>query len=296
MGHKTYFHIKQTGRNLRHNWPTQLMTVMTISLSVLIFSFFLLIYLNIVNAGSRLGDELRLIVYLNEEVQPEARPMYENKIRDFGKVERIEFISRAEAFERLGRQLDSEKDVLADLGPDFLPPSIEVYPQRNMRNLTGLKQFSDYLTTLPSADKVQYGQSWMEKFGYFIELLRVIVILSGVLLIMATVFMVSSTIRLTVVAKEAELEVLRLVGADNKFIQTPLLIEGIMQGIIGSACGLLLLYLIFQWTTGHLSGPGFLNMLDFSFFPPKTTAIIAASSVLLCVGGSMISIRKHMRI
>ncbi|MDF1578734.1 MAG: permease-like cell division protein FtsX [Desulfurivibrionaceae bacterium] len=296
MGHKTYFHIKQTGRNLRHNWPTQLMTVMTISLSVLIFSFFLLIYLNIVNAGNRLGDELRLIVYLNEEVAPEVKQMYENKIREFGKVERIEFISRAEAFARLGRQLDTEKDVLADLGPDFLPPSIEVYPRRSMRNLTSLKQFSDYLTTLPAAQKVQYGRSWVERFGYFIELLRVIVILSGVLLVMATVFMVSYTIRLTVVAKEEELAVLRLVGADNKFIQTPLLIEGVLQGVIGSACGILLLYLIFRWTTGHLSGPGFLNMLDFAFFPPKTTAIIAGTSVLLCAGGSLISIRKFMRI
>ena len=83
MGHKTYFHIKQTGRNLRQSWPTQLMTVMTISLSVLIFSFFLLIYINLINAGNLLGDELRLIVYLNEEVRPEVRPMYEKKIKDF---------------------------------------------------------------------------------------------------------------------------------------------------------------------------------------------------------------------
>jgi cell division transport system permease protein len=263
---------------------------------VLIFSFFLLIYMNIVNAGSRLGDELRLIVYLHEEVAPEAQPMYEKKIKDFGEVAKIAFISRTEAFARLGRQLDSEKDVLEDLGPDFLPPSIEVYPKQSMRNLTGLKQFSDYLTTLPGAQKVQYGQSWVERFGYFTELLRVIVVLSGILLVMATVFMVSSTIRLTVVAKEAELEVLRLVGANNKYIRTPLLIEGVLQGLIGSGCGILLLYLLFQWTMRHLGGPGFLNMLDFSFLPLETGAIIVGTSFLLCAGGSLISIRKHMRI
>lgn len=296
MGHKTYFHIKQTGRNLRQNWPTQLMTVLTISLAVLIFSFFLLIYLNLVNAGNLLGDELRLIVYLDEEVGPEVRPMYEKKINDFGEVEKISFISKAEAFARLGKQLNSEKDVLEDLGPDFLPASIEVYPRQGLRNLTKLKQFSDYLTTLPGAQKVQYGQSWVERFGYFTELLRIIVVLSGGLLIMATVFMVSYTIRLTVVAKEAELEVLRLVGANNKYIQTPLLIEGILQGVVGSCGGVILLYFIFHWTLRHLSGPGFLNLLDFSFFPPETSAIIIGTSILLCAGGSMISIRKYMRI
>ena len=296
MGHKTYFYLKQTGRNIRQSWPTQLMTVMTISLSVLIFSFFLLIQMNIVKAGNSLGDELRLIIYLDEEVKPEVQPMYEEKIKAFSEVEKISFISKAMAFERLRLQLSSEKDVLEDLGPDFLPPSIEVYPKQNLSNLTKLKQFSDYLATLPGVQKVQYGQSWVERFGYFTELLRIIVILSGGLLIMATVFMVSYTIRLTVVAKEAELEVLRLVGANNKYIQTPLLFEGILQGIIGSSGGIILLYLIFQWTMANLGGPGFMNILDFSFFPPETSAIIVGVSILLCAGSSLISIRKYMRI
>lgn len=296
MGHKTYFHIKQTGRNIRQNWSTQLMTMMTVGLSVLIFTFFLLIYQNIITAGEKLGDELRIIVYLNEDVLPEVQPMYERKITDFGDVEKIVFISRAEAFERLGNQLDTERDVLEDLGPDFLPPSIEVYPEKNFKNLTRLKQFSDYLTTLPAAQKVQYGQTWVERFGYFIELLRVVVILSGVLLIMATVFMVSNSIRLTVVAKEAELEVMRLVGANNKYIRTPLMIEAILQGLLGSGLGVLLLYLIFTWTQIHLTGPGFLNIFEFTFFKHETTAAIIAGATLLCSGGSLFSIRKHMRI
>jgi cell division transport system permease protein len=296
MGHKSYFYLKQTARNTRQNWPTQLMTMLTVGLSVLIFSFFLLIYTNIIAAGERLGDDLRLIIYLQDEVAPEQQPMLRQKITDYGEVEKVVFISRAEAFSRLEQQLASEKDVLADLGVDFLPPSIEVYPRRNLKNLTNLKEFSDYLATLPGAQKVQYGQSWVERFGYFTELLRIVVILSGVLLILATVFMVSYTIRLTVVAKEAELEVLRLVGASNRYIQTPLFLEGVMQGILGSLLGVGLLFLIFKWTRLHLGGPGFLNLLDFSFFPASTTALIVTAATLLCAGGSLLSIRKYMRI
>ncbi|MBU0479821.1 MAG: permease-like cell division protein FtsX [Proteobacteria bacterium] len=296
MGLRTFFFLKQTGRNLKQSWPTQLMTLLTVSLSVLIFTFFLLIYTNIIGSSDRLGDELRVVVYLDEEIIPEMQPMIKRKITDFSEVEKIVFISRQEAFNRLRTQLDSEKEVLDDLGPEFLPPSIEVYPIRNLESLTTLKQFSDYLGTLPGAQKVQYGQNWIERFGFFTELLRIVVILSGVLLILATVFMVSYTIRLTVVAKEAELEVLRLVGATSSYIQTPLLIEGILQGVVGSSLGILFLYLIFEWTRMHLGGPGFLNMLDFRFFAPSTTALIMAVSILLCTGGSFLSIRKYMRI
>ncbi len=56
--------IRQTGRNLRQTWSSQFMTFLTVSLSVLIFAFFSLIYTNMLGAGDRLTDDLSLIVYL----------------------------------------------------------------------------------------------------------------------------------------------------------------------------------------------------------------------------------------
>lgn len=296
MGLKSYFHLKQFGHNFRQNWPTQLMSLITVSLSVLIFSFFLLIYYNVVNVGARLGDELRLVVYLDNEVEPAMKPLISKKITAHAPVDKVLFISRVEAFDRLQRQLDQEKELLSDLGPEFLPPSIEVYPEKSLRNFTRLKEFSDFLTTLPGAQKVQYGQEWLEKFGYFTELLRVIVGLSGILLFLATGFMVSCTIRLTVVAKESELEILRLVGASNRYIQAPLFLEGIIQGILGSTLGLTLLYVLFRWTQSHLGGASFLNLLDYTFLPFSITSAIVGGTTLLCAWGSLFSIRKHMRI
>lgn len=296
MGNKSYFHLKQTGHNIRQNWPTQLMTLLTVTLSVLIFTFFLLVYTNVMQAGLRLGDELRLVVYLNSDVEPAQQSLLSKKIAAYGEVDRVLFVSRQEAFQRLQKQLAGEKDLLADLGSDFLPPSIEVYPKKSLGNFSNLKEFSDFLVTLPGAEKVQYGQEWVERFGYFTELLRVVVFLSGTLLILATVFMVSYTIRLTVVAKENELEVLRLVGASNRYIQTPLFFEGVIQGLAGSTLGLGLLFAIYLWSKVHLSGPTFLNLPDYSFFPLPTTVLIIAVSTLLCAGGSLLSIRKYMRI
>ncbi|NTV13802.1 MAG: ABC transporter permease [Desulfobulbaceae bacterium] len=296
MGLKSYFHLKQVGHNFRQNWPTQLLTLLTITLSVLLFSFFLLIYLNVANLGARLGDELRLVVYLDNEVPPALQPLLKDKINAYAKAEKILFISRAEAYNRLQQQLNKEKDLLADLGPEFLPPSIEVYPEKTLHSFTRLKEFSDLLATLPGAQKVQYGQEWLERFGYFTELLRVIVGLSGTLLILATGFMASCTIRLTMVAKESELEILRLVGASNRYIQSPLFFEGIIQGILGSILGLTLLYAIFLWTRIHLGGPGLLNLLDFTFLPPAITAMIIGTTTMLCAWGSLLSIRKQMRI
>lgn len=288
--------LTQTGRNLKQTWGTQLMTLLTVSLSVLIFAFFFLVYSNFLKVGAKLGDELRLIVFLQEEIIPELRPQIERKINDFGEVEKIIFVSRQEAFDRLSKQLEDDRDVLADLGSDFLPPSIEVYPRKTLRSLSRIKQFSDYLATLPGASKVQYGHDWVERFGYVTNLLRLIVILSGCLLIMTTIFMVSYTIRLTVIARRDELQVFRMLGATNTYIQGPLLIEGLLQGLLGSAIGLASLFALFLWIKSHFSGPGLLKLFDFSFFPPLTTGAILLASVLLCTAGSLFSIRKFLRI
>ena len=288
--------LTQTGRNLQKTWTTQLMTLLTVSLSVLIFAFFFLIYTNVIKAGERLGDHLRLTIYLDEEPTPEVRALLIKKITDFNEVEKIRFTSRAQAFKRLSAQLGADQEVLADMDPSFLPPSIEVYPKKDLNSLARIKAFSDYLETLPGATKVQYGQGWVERFHYLTKLVRIIVLLSGVLLILTTTFMVAYTIRLAVINRQAELEILRLLGATNSYIRAPFLLEGLLQGLLGSALGIFLLLMLFRWIKMLFTGEGFLNLFEFSFFPPLTTGIIMAASILLCTVGSLSAMRKFLRI
>ena len=288
--------LLQTNRNLQKTWPTQFMTLLTVTLSVLIFSFFFLIYTNMIKAGERLGDDLRLTIYLEEEPVLEMQSQLVRKITNFNQVEEIRFTSRDDAYNRLATQLGDNVDVLDDLDPSFLPPSIEVYPKKSLSSLAQIKRFSEYLSTLPGAIKVQYGQEWIERFNYFTKLLRIIVLLSGALLILTTTFMVAYTIRLAVVARQAELEILRLLGATNGYIRTPFLIEGFLQGLLGSTLGLLALFFLFRWIELHFSGPGFLQLVEFTFFSPTIIGIIIAASITLCTGGSFSSMRKFMRI
>ncbi|MGB3212678.1 MAG: permease-like cell division protein FtsX [Desulforhopalus sp.] len=288
--------IRQVGRNLRMTWGSQLMTLLTVSLSVLIFAFFYLIYANMLNIGDKLGDDLSLIVYLEEEPGPELEQQLRKKITIFDDVEEIRFISRAEAYERFAGQLGKNQDVLNDLPKDFLPPSIEVVPLKNLRSLNQVKLFSAYLARLPGTLKVQYGQDWVERFYYFTKLLSIIVLLSGTLLILTTIFMVAYTIRLTILGRQAELELLKLVGATNNYIRTPFLLEGLLQGVFGSTLGIASLFILFQWIKLRFSGPGFLNLFEFSFFSPMVSLSIICVSILLCTLGSYSTMQKFLRI
>ncbi|OEU58551.1 MAG: cell division protein FtsX [Desulfobulbaceae bacterium S3730MH12] len=288
--------IRQVGRNLRQTWGSQLMTLLTVSLSVLIFAFFYLIYTNMLSLGDKLGDDLTLIVYLEEEPGPELQQQLIKKITTFDEVEDIRFISSAMAYERFAGQLGQNEDVLDDMPKDFLPPSIEVIPLKNLRSLNQVKLFSAYLAKLPGTLKVQYGQEWVERFYYFTKLLSIVVLLSGTLLILTTIFMVAYTIRLTILGRQDELELLKLVGATNNYIRIPFLLEGLLQGILGSTIGITALYTLFHWIKLRFSGPGLLNLFEFSFFSPIVSMSIIGVSILLCTLGSYSTMHKFLRI
>lgn len=288
--------FRQVGRNLMQTWASQIMTLLTVSLSVLIFALFFLIYNNMITVGEKLGDDLQLIVYLEDEPSRPMQEQLKNKIKDFDEVDKIEFISRKQAYERFAAQLGDNKDVLEDMPEDFLPPSIEVTPLKSLRSLSQVKLFSEYLAKLPGTIKVQYGQEWVERFFYFTKLLTIVVILSGSLLILTSVFMVAYTIRLTILARQAELELLKLVGATNNYIRTPFLIEGLLQGFLGSVFGISALFFLFQWVKIKFSGPGILNIFSFTFFDLPTISLIVGVSIILCTVGSYTSIQKFLRI
>jgi cell division transport system permease protein len=288
--------IRQTGRNLRQTWTTQLITCLTVSLSVLIFSFFYLIYLNMLSVGDKLSDNLHLVVYLEDEPGPEMQEQLRLKITQFDQVEKIRFISKEEAYNRFAKQLGDNREILTDMPTDFLPASIEVVPMKTLRSLRQVKLFSEYLATLPGSQKVQYGQQWVERFYSFTQLLSIIVLLSGSLLILTATFMVASTIRLTIFGRQEELELLKLVGATNSYIRTPFLLEGLLQGLAGALLGLSALYTLFQWTTHHISGAGFFNLLSFTFFPFTIISTIVLLSIILCAVGSYASMQKFLRV
>ena len=288
--------INQTLRNLVQTWSSQVLTLLTITLSVLIFAFFYLLYTNVIHAGQKLDDDLRLIVYLDEEPSPAMQEEYREKIQRFDRVERIDFISSNEAFNRFAEQLDTDRDILTDMPKDFLPPSIEVYPYRTLDTLTKIKRFSDYLLTLSGVLKVQYGREWVERFYSFVNLLRIVVILSGTLLILTTTFMVANTIRLTLLGRKEELELLRLVGASTHYIRMPFFLEGALQGMVGSTLGMTALYLLYNWIKLRFAVSSVMAMFDFTFFPLPTIAMIIGISTLLCGSGSFSSTRKFLQL
>ncbi|MBW1672007.1 MAG: hypothetical protein JRJ40_11550 [Deltaproteobacteria bacterium] len=161
--------------DLRQDFCAQLITTMVVSLSILIFAFFTLLYFNLQYFVDRFGTELGLTIFLTKDTPKDRIPSLHQKLIGLSEVEKVTYISSEEAFRRLEHFLKNEKDVLEGVDPQFLPPSFEIQINRAMFQLNRIRQLAGEIDKWPEVSKVQFGQEWIDRLYVFSGLVRTIV-------------------------------------------------------------------------------------------------------------------------
>lgn len=277
-GRLGYFFLRAMA-NVRQNVFVNVVTIGTISLALLIVSLFLLVFVNLESAAENWSERVQVTVYFDHELTAQEQTTLRSKITAIPGTAKLGYVSREEALKRFKSRLRGQETLLEGVRPEVLPPSLEIALKRSNRDTQDVEAYVSTLKRIPGINEVQYGEEWVRRFNTFLNFMRMLGALLGSFLIVAVLFIVSNTIKLTIYARRDELEVMSLVGATRFFIKAPFLIEGIMQGGAGAliAIGLLL----------GLYG-GFLhNAGSFLTFNPTTSGL--AFLPLEYIGGILIA-------
>jgi cell division transport system permease protein len=294
LGLLVYFLRKALG-NIRANPFLSLVTLSTIAISMLILGLFSLIYLNVQQSLHQMGGELQITAYLQETVSSEQAKVLRSKVADWPEVEGITYISKEQALARFRSQLREYAGILQGLKENPLPASLELTLMAQYGRSGNIKELSTRLGRLPGVAEVQYGRKWMAKLRVFVEVMKLVGITVGGLLLIATIFVISNTIKLTFYSRREELEIMRLVGATDFFIKAPFLIEGLLHGLGGAllAAGGLSLLILFLFS--NLDLPLRLAVMAGSLPTGQLIAGFLGLGLLLGVLGSMVSLRRFLR-
>jgi cell division transport system permease protein len=294
LGLLVYYLRKALG-NIWTNPFLSLVTLSTIAISMLILGLFSLIYLNVQQSLHQLGGELQITAYLQETISPEQAKVLRSKVADWPEVEEITYISKEQALARFRSQLREYAGILEGLKENPLPASLELTLMPQYGRSGNIKELSTRLGRLIGVAEVQYGRKWMAKLRVFVEVMKLVGITVGGLVLIATIFVISNTIRLTFYSRREELEIMRLVGATDFFIKAPFLIEGLLHGLGGAllAAGGLSLLMLFLFS--HLDLPLRLAVMAGSLPTGQLVAGFLGLGLLLGVLGSMVSLRRFLR-
>jgi len=288
--------FKRALRDFRQNFATHLMTTLVVGLTCLIFVFFSLFSFNLQQVVERFGRQLAIIVYLKKDVSQERIPTIYQKIAGLEGIESVRFVSSEEAFKRLEKSFKDEEEVLQGVDPLFLPPSFEIQINRAVYHLDRIKQIASELSKWPEVDKVQYGRAWVDRLEAFSRIVRGAVLASGIILLLTAAFVVSNTIKLTVYARQDEIEIMRLVGGTSGFIQGPFLLAAFFQGTVGSSAAILFSFFAYRYILGMLDYTGLLRSLSLHFLPLQYMFFFVLASGLFCVAGTALALRRFLRL
>ncbi|HIJ96844.1 MAG TPA: ABC transporter permease [Desulfuromonadales bacterium] len=293
---KIAYFVSRALTNIRQNVFVNVVTIGTIMLALLIVSLFLLVFVNLENAAESWSERVQVTVYFDKELTTPEQSVYRDKIYAVSGTAHVSYVSRTEAMKRFKERLRGQETLLEGVRVEVLPSSLEISLKRSSRETEAVNEYVTKLKRIPGISEIQYGEEWVRRFNAFLNFMRLLGGLLGGFLIIAVVFIVSNTIKLTIYARRDELEVMSLVGATRLFIKVPFLLEGILQGCAGSVLAVALLYGLYE---GFLHNAG--SFLTFNpassglaFLPIEYCAGLLVAGTLLGFIGSLTSLKRYI--
>ncbi len=287
--------FKRAIYDIRTNRFLNAVTIITIALSILIVSSLVLFFVNANEYMNSWEKGIRIIAYLKPDIVESNLVDIKNKIQGLYGVAEAEFISKEEAMKRLREQMKRQSSLLDGLKENPLPDAFEIRLTGQSSNSEKIENLAAQLESLPEIDEVEYGQRWIGRFVKVFELFRLTgYAMSGIFFI-AAVFIVANTIRLVIYSRREEIEIMRLIGASDRFIKAPFYIEGIIQGALGGIIGLAALFAAFFYISTNVEHGLSSDLLHIRFFPLRLSITIILCSMLVGWLGCFISLRQFLK-
>ena len=291
---RLFYLLREAWANMRTNRTTTVVAILTTAFTLACIGIFLLLYVNLRSAAGWLQEDIKIMVYLEDQTTPEGVQELEEKLKADRMVAEALFISKEQALGEFRAQFPSDSHLLEGLGENPLPASFVVTLAPNFRSPDAVNRWAERVRTMAGVAKVDYNQDWIDALAGLIRYIELAAIGVGVILSAAAVAIIGNTIRLALFARREEIEILRFLGATRMFIRIPYFLEGAVLGACGSALSLAILKFGFELFRQQIrsAGPfrGIENMI--SFFPLSICLALIVVGMGLGFAGSVVSLRQ----
>jgi cell division transport system permease protein len=284
--------------NLRRSGWGGVASVATIAVSFVIVGIFLIITGNLGALVADWKEQFQVTVFLEDNITGDQLALLRKRVQSERAVKSMTYTSKAEALQQFKREMQGKEALLEGLGENPIPASLQLRVHEAYQTPEALKQLTASLGRLEGVEDVMYGQEWVDRLSSVIQVLRLLGLSVGLALGLASLLIVSNTIRLAVYARAEEIEVMRLVGASRLHIRIPFVLEGVIQGTLGAVLALLLLFGAYratlwqiQMTPGQIFGMGV-----GSFLAPEWVMMMVVVGAGVGAFGSLISVGRFLRV
>jgi cell division transport system permease protein len=291
------FFLREALRGLRRSSAPALAALLTVLLTAIVLGVFIPIVQATTGAANEVRGRVVLDVYITQGASPAERSELQRALESTANVKAVDYISKSEALEELGRKVTGTDEKIELLGINPLPDLFRVTPD-DPDELDVIEEslVAGAKPQLAAVDDVRNREGETDKILSATGLVKALAAGLAALLVFASIALVANTIRLSIFARRREVEVMKLVGATNWFIRWPFVIEGVVVGFLGGLLAVLLLAIAKQTFIDPLSD-------DFALLAAPDTidfTLLAGVLMVACVAvsavGSGMTLRRFLNV
>jgi cell division transport system permease protein len=278
------YYLREAWRSFRHHQGLAWTMMLSLAATLLLSGVFLLLTHNARSAVRLLGDRREIVIYLRDEVTGEQREALMTRLRElYGGVE---YVSREAAWEEFSQQI-ADPQLLQAVDQNPLPASLRVRLRPELLNYPAMEQAAGQIAEFPEVEDVRYGGEWVRRLDALQATLTRGSLVVGVVVALAVLLILYNIIRLAVATRRREVEIMLRLGASDRFIASPFVIEAIGETLVAALLALGLLFALEQLARNQV--------VHVTFLPLGWSAGFVGGAVLLAWAAATLAVARTLR-
>ncbi|SFA88511.1 cell division protein FtsX [Lentibacillus halodurans] len=289
-------HFREGIKNIfRNGWMT-VASIGAVTTTLLLVGAFLALMLNINHMAGGLEEDVRIEALIDLTATEEQVNEIGSTIEQMDETESVVFNSKDEQLDQLIEEMGEEGTTWQMFEQDNPLSHAYIVKATEPSNTEAL---AEQINNLEHIQEVNYGQDVIHRLFQFNEYARNIGLVLIVGLVFTAIFLISNTIKLTIMARSKEIGIMKLVGATNGFIRWPFFIEGALHGMLGAIIPIAAVLTGYYYLENNLSEQitySFVEILPFHPFAWQLSLIILLIGTFIGIWGSVMSVRKFLKV
>ncbi len=288
-------HIKEGLKGLVRNGWMSFASISAVAITLLILGFSLVFMLNANQMSSYVANQLTVTAFLQPKLTDSDGTKVAAQVKKLPGVKSVQVITKEQGMKSLSQKMGQYQDVLAGMKENPLPVKLVVQATDPKQTVT----IGNEVKTIAGVQTVYDGENIVSKVFHFLDTVRDIGLVFVLALLFTAMFLISNTIKITILNRRHEIEIMKLVGATNWFVRWPFLIEAILIGAIGTLIPYVVLtwgyHAVYQNLHGAFVGVAF-SLIPVATIAGRLAEIMFAIGVFVGLYGGIMSIRKFLRV
>ena len=293
-GLNTTYLTKMGAHNLVANRSMSFSSISVLTACLLLIGVSIMILLNIQSLVKDVESQNVVIAFVKDNVSEKALTKVGSDLTKLPNVTKVEFVSKEVAYQEQLEEFGVEENLFDGIISNPLPDCYHV----TVSNLEDFNITLDSIKAVKNVDTVRESQELVNQISTMQKSITAICLMIVVILGFVSIFIISNTIKITMVSRKIDIQVMKSVGATNVFICWPFMIEGVIIGLISGVLALVMTIGVDRFGGGAMQS--LLEMfgsksVSISEYLPVLSVSYLASGVIISALGSVVSIRKYLK-